>query len=87
MSGFGGPSHYASRRKAGFRRLCIAQRARNPLENFLQGLKDRGSQGVQLLVGDDLTGLGAARRAVLTSVPWQRCQFYLQQYAGAYAPR
>ncbi|MHB8112844.1 MAG: IS256 family transposase [Bellilinea sp.] len=54
---------------------------------FLQGLKDRGMQGVQLVVSDDHAGLGAARRAVLGSVPWQRCQFHLQQNAGAYVPR
>ena len=54
---------------------------------FLQGLKDRGMQGVQLVVSDDHAGLGAARRAVLGSVPWQRCQFHLQQNAGAYVPK
>ncbi|HAL17538.1 MAG TPA: IS256 family transposase, partial [Anaerolineaceae bacterium] len=32
-------------------------------------------------------GLGAARRAVLGSDPWQRCQFHLQQNAGAYVPK
>lgn len=54
---------------------------------FLQGLKDRGMHGVQLVISDDHAGLGAARRAVLGSVPWQRCQFHLQQNAGAYVPR
>lgn len=54
---------------------------------FLQGLKDRGMQGVQLVISDDHAGLGAARRAVLGSVPWQRCQFHLQQNAGAYVPK
>jgi len=54
---------------------------------FLQGLKDRGLQGVQLVISDDHAGLGAARRAVLGSVPWQRCQFHLQQNAGAYVPK
>ena len=54
---------------------------------FLQGLKDRGLEGVALVISDDHTGLGAARRAVLGSVPWQRCQFHLQQNAGAYVPR
>jgi hypothetical protein len=32
-------------------------------------------------------GLGAARRAVFPAVPWQRCQFHLQQNAQAYVPR
>lgn len=54
---------------------------------FLQSLKDRGMQGVKLVVSDDHSGLGAARRAVLGSVPWQRCQFHLQQNAGNYVPR
>jgi transposase-like protein len=54
---------------------------------FLKGLKDRGMSGVKLVVSDDHEGLGAARRAVLGSVPWQRCQFHLQQNAGAYVPK
>jgi putative transposase len=54
---------------------------------FLKALKDRGLHGVQLVISDDHAGLGAARRAILGSVPWQRCQFHLQQNAGAYAPR
>lgn len=54
---------------------------------FLQGLKERGLHGVELIVSDDHAGLGAARRAVFGSIPWQRCQFHLQQNAGAYVPR
>ena len=54
---------------------------------FLKGLKDRGLNGVKLVISDDHTGLGAARRAVFGSVPWQRCQFHLQQNAGAYLPK
>lgn len=54
---------------------------------FLKGLKDRGMNGVKLVVSDDHAGLGAARRAVLGSVPWQRCHFHLQQNAGAYVPK
>jgi transposase-like protein len=54
---------------------------------FLKGLKERGMHGVRLVISDDHEGLGAARRAVLGSVPWQRCQFHLQQNAGAYAPK
>lgn len=56
-------------------------------KTFLKGLKERGLQGVQLVISDDHEGLGAARRAILGSVPWQRCQFHLQQNAGAYVPR
>ena len=54
---------------------------------FLKSLKDRGMHGVKLVISDDHAGLGAARRAVLGSMPWQRCQFHLQQNAGAYVPR
>jgi len=54
---------------------------------FLKGLKDRGLNGVKLVTSDDHEGLGAARRAVFGSIPWQRCQFHLQQNAGAYVPK
>jgi putative transposase len=54
---------------------------------FLTSLQKRGLHGVQLLVSDDHAGLGAARAAVFPSVPWQRCQFHLQQNAQAYVPR
>jgi len=55
--------------------------------NFLASLQKRGLHGVQLLVSDDHAGLGAARTAVFPAVPWQRCQFHLQQNAQAYVPR
>lgn len=54
---------------------------------FLQALKDRGLHGMKLVISDDHTGLGAARRAVFGGVAWQRCQFHLQQNAGSYVPR
>ncbi len=53
---------------------------------FLTELKDRGLHGVQLIVSDAHEGLKAARQAVFPSVPWQRCQFHLQQNAGQYVP-
>ena len=56
-------------------------------KSFLKGLKDRGMNGVELVISDDHEGLGAARRSVLGSIPWQRCQFHLQQNAGAYVPK
>jgi transposase-like protein len=55
--------------------------------HFLQSLQQRGLHGVQFIVSDDHAGLGAARTAVFPSVPWQRCQFHLQQNAQAYIPR
>lgn len=54
---------------------------------FLQSLVQRGLTGVQLIVSDAHEGLQAARRAVFGGVPWQRCQFHLQQNAQAYVPR
>ena len=54
---------------------------------FLQGLKDRGLRGVKLVTSNDHSGLGAARRSVLGSIPWQRCQFHSQQNTGAYVPK
>ena len=54
---------------------------------FLSSLQKRGLHGVLLLVSDDHAGLGAARTAVFPAVPWQRCQFHLQQNAQAYVPR
>ena len=56
-------------------------------KTFLKSLKERGMNGVKLVISDDHEGLGAARRAILGSVPWQRCQFHLQQNAGAYVPK
>ncbi len=54
---------------------------------FLQSLTQRGLCGVRLVVSDAHEGLKAARMAVLGSIPWQRCQFHLQQNASAYVPR
>jgi transposase-like protein len=54
---------------------------------FLESLLARGLKGVKLIVADDHAGLKAARRAVLPSVPWQRCQFHLQQNAGHFVTR
>ena len=53
---------------------------------FLTSLKDRGLYGIELIASDAHAGLQAARRAVFPSVPWQRCQFHLQQNAGQYVP-
>jgi len=54
---------------------------------FLGSLQDRGLHAVQLIVSDDHAGLKAAREARFAGVPWQRCQFHLQQNAGHYVPR
>ena len=55
--------------------------------DFLDSLNKRGLSGVNYIVSDDHAGLRAARKAVFPSVPWQRCQFHLQQNAQKYVPR
>ena len=55
--------------------------------DFLASLVSRGLHGVKYIVSDAHQGLAAARQAIFPSVPWQRCQFHLQQNAQAYAPR
>jgi len=55
--------------------------------DFIASLQDRGMHGVLLVIGDNHAGLKAAREARLPGVPWQRCQFHLQQNAGHYVPR
>lgn len=54
---------------------------------FFQSLVQRGLCGARFIVSDDHPGLGAARQAVFGAVPWQRCQFHLQQNAQAYVLR
>jgi len=54
---------------------------------FLSDLVARGLTGVQLITSDAHSGLKAARKAVFGGVPWQRCQFHLQQNAQAFVPR
>lgn len=54
---------------------------------FMAKLQDRGLHGVELIISDDHAGLKAARIARFPNVPWQRCQFHLQQNAQAYVPK
>ena len=54
---------------------------------FMHSLVKRGLSGLQYIVSDDHAGLRAASKAVFPSVPWQRCQFHLQQNAQKYVPR
>ena len=55
--------------------------------DFFASLQARGLSGVRLLISDDHAGLKAAREARFPGLPWQRCQFHLQQNAGHYVPR
>jgi transposase-like protein len=54
-------------------------------KRFLESLVARGLVGVSLIISDNHTGLKAARQAVLSEVPWQRCQFHMAQNAQSYA--
>jgi transposase-like protein len=54
---------------------------------FLESLVSRGLHGIKLITSDAHAGLKAAKQAVFPSVPWQRCQFHLQQNAQSYVPK
>ncbi len=54
---------------------------------FLGDLVTRGLTGMQLITSDAHSGLKEAQKAIFGGVPWQRCQFHLQQNAQAYVPR
>ena len=55
--------------------------------DFLASLQDRGLHGVRLITSDNHAGLKEARQARFHGVPWQRCQFHLQQNATRYVPK
>ena len=55
--------------------------------SFLDSLVSRGLHGLLCITSDAHAGLKAAIRAVFPGVPWQRCQFHLQQNAQAYVPK
>jgi len=55
--------------------------------SFFSSLVTRGLHGTRFIVSDAHPGMATARKAVFPSVPWQRCQFHLQQNAQAYIPR
>lgn len=54
--------------------------------DFFTDLQARGLHGLRLIVSDDHAGLKAAREARFAGIPWQRCQFHLQQNAGRVSP-
>jgi putative transposase len=55
--------------------------------NFFLSLNARGLHGLKMITSDSHSGLKAALKTVFGSIPWQRCQFHLQQNAGAYVPK
>ena len=54
---------------------------------FLESLNKRGIKGIKMVTSDNHSGLRAALKSVWTSIPWQRCQFHLQQNAGHYVTK
>ena len=65
---------------------CALSEAEVHWRAFLESLLKRGMRGVRFVVSDDHAGLRAARKAVLTAAPWQRCQFHLARNAIHHAP-
>ena len=55
--------------------------------HFLESLVERGLHGLKMITSDNHPGLKNARKSVFPSVPWQRCQFHLQQNASAHVPK
>lgn len=55
--------------------------------DFLQGLKERGLNGVHFVVSDDHPGLKAAVREVMPGIYWQRCYVHFLRNALDYLPR
>lgn len=54
---------------------------------FLESLVARGLNGIKLIISDAHSGLKAGLKSVFPSIPWQRCQFHLQQNAQAYVTK
>lgn len=54
---------------------------------FLESLIRRGMHGLLMVISDAHSGLRKALEACFPGVPWQRCQFHLQQNAMSYVPK
>lgn len=66
---------------------CALSEAEIHWRDFLTGLKTRGMGLPDQVTSDAHSGLKAALKATLNSVPWQRCQFHLQQNAQQYVTK
>lgn len=55
--------------------------------SLLESLVSRGLHGLEMITSDAHAGLKAAKQAVFPSVPWQRCQFHLQQNASSHVTK
>ncbi|HBB52321.1 MAG TPA: hypothetical protein DCZ80_00275 [Legionellales bacterium] len=54
---------------------------------FLQSLDERKLHGVKMIASDAHQVLKASIKTVFPAIPWQRCQFHLQQNSQAYVPK
>lgn len=63
---------------------CALSEAEVHWREFFNGLKARGIGQPDTVTSDAHSGLKAALKATLNSVPWQRCQFHLQKNAQEY---
>lgn len=66
---------------------CALSEAEIHWRGFLTGLKERGIGLPDQVTSDAHSGLKAALKATLNSVPWQRCQFHLQKNAQQYVTK
>ena len=65
----------------------LANAGHSGWSSFLQGLKARGLNGVELVVSDDHARLRAAIREVLPQAIWQRCYVHFLRNALDLIPR
>jgi putative transposase len=56
-------------------------------KEFVLGLKQRGLQGVELVISDDHAGLRAAIQEMLPEAAWQRCYVHFLRNALDHLPR
>jgi len=61
--------------------------SRSSWGDFLQGLRERGLRGVELVITDDHKGLKKAVQEVLPEAAWQRCYVHFLRNALDYLPR
>jgi len=61
--------------------------SRSSWGDFLQGLRERGLRGVELVITDDHQGLKKAVQEVLPEAAWQRCYVHFLRNALDYLPR
>lgn len=61
--------------------------SRSSWKTFLEGLRNRGLRGVELVITDDHSGLKKAVMEVFPDAAWQRCYVHFLRNALDYLPR